>query len=272
MRKCDACGYLLFGEADNCKHCGATLADRLSPVLITSGAPIATPASVPPVPPVARTAAPLPAELGRSPIARDYWTPPPSTPVATKPKGSRGGLLVLIVIVSMAFGWVAVDRVLHGDSLPAGTSAYVEGHGAFYTSPDRTFDARFPSPPTVQQKQLAVATMSATLNLAQLQTDDYEIVAASMVLPISIPATQVDAALRDIMHEGAVATDGEVISEQRIVHDGVTGLEVRVEVPDGYAARLRVLSSGNRVYMLGVHAKRVTDRLYEALVSSFVMH
>jgi len=40
------------------------------------------------------------------------------------------------------------------------------------------------------------------------------------------------------------------------------------EVADGYGARVMVLSSGNRLFMLGVHARRGTDRLYAALVAS----
>jgi len=282
MRKCDACGYLLFGDTGNCKHCGAVLAAPVPAALVTTGVPAGVPVSGPP--PIAAAAPPrllpapplpIPAGLGRSPAERDYWSPARG-PVATRPKngpkGTRGVLLTLIVIVSMAFGWVSVERALHGDSLPAGTNDFVAGRGVSYSSPDRTFDARFPSQPTVERKQLPVATSSATTNMAQVQTGDYEIVAASMVLPISIPSNRLDGALHDILREGVAATDGEVLSEKKVVVGGATGVEVRAKVSDGYGARVMVLSSGNRIYMLGVHAKLGTDRLYDALVSSFVMH
>jgi hypothetical protein len=286
MQKCDSCGYLLFGDADSCKHCGAALASEAPVELVTAGAPVAAappvaapplmaPPPPPPIPPSLRPPAP---ELGRSPVAHDYWGAP-GNPVAARPPrppknlpGTRALLIALIVIVSMAFGFVSVQRALNGDSLPAGTSEFVAGRGVPYASPDRTFDAQFPSTPTVEQRQIPVATSSATTNMAQVQTDDYEIVAASMVLPISIPANQVDGALHEILRAGVAATNGEVTTEKRVVVAGVAGVEVRAKVSDGYGARVMVLSSGNRIYMLGVHAKRGTDRLYDALVNSFLMH
>ena len=51
-----------------------------------------------------------------------------------------------------------------------------------------------------------------------------------------------------------------------------TSAEVRAKVSDGYGARVMVLSSGNRIFMLGVHSKHGTERLYDALVTSFFMH
>ncbi len=275
MRKCDACGYLLFGDAEACKHCGTALVSEASPELVTAGAPVAAHAPIaPPAPMIDRTFASQlpPPELGRVPVGREYWSPERDPVITTKPKSSRGGLLALIVLVSMAFGWVSVGRVLHGDSLPSGTGDFVAGRGVSFASPDRTFEARFPSTPTVEQKQIPVASSSATMNLAQVQTDSYEIVAASMVLPISIPPGQLDRALHEILNEGVAATNGKVESEKPVVVSGVTGLEVRAKVSDGYGARVMVLSSGNRIFMLGVHSKQGTDRLYDALVTSFFMH
>ena len=130
------------------------------------------------------------------------------------------------MVLSMASGWVLVDRVFQHQSLPPGTSAFVAGHGVPYSSPDRTFDARFPSAPTVQRKVIPVASSSATINLAQVQTDDYEVVAASLVLPVPVPPDRIDTVLHDILLEGTIATDQKITSEKKVVRDGATGLEV----------------------------------------------
>ena len=66
------------------------------------------------------------------------------------------------------------------------------GHGVSFSSPDHTFDARFPIDADLHRQVITVSSASATLNLAQAQTDDYEVVAASMVIPFSLPAGQVD--------------------------------------------------------------------------------
>ena len=88
---------------------------------------------------------------------------------------------------------------------------------------------------------------------------------------MSIPSRQIDIALHDILNEGADAVNVKVEGERRVTLDGARGLEIRAKAPDGYAAQLVVLSSRNRIYMLGVHAKHGTKRLYDALVASFLI-
>ena len=295
MRKCASCGYLLFGEGDTCKHCGVTLPLVSAGALVTSGAPAASvpataaaPAAVsplpstpfapppialpPPAPPALAPPAPLPPTSGRTAVAREYWTPSPP-PAPTKPSRSTPRALIAVIsVASMALGWVAVGQFLHKDSIPAGTSAFVAGHGVVYSSPDHTFDARFPSTPTVEQRVISVSSASATLNLAQVQTDDYEVVAASLVLPVAVPPGQVDTVLHDILTAGAASQGDKIVSEKHVTHYGATGIEVQAKVTDGYDARLMVLISGPRVYLLGVHAKTGTGRLYDALVSSLIMY
>jgi len=56
------------------------------------------------------------------------------------------------------------------------------------------------------------------------------------------------------------------------VENGVTGIEARAKVGDGYDARFLLLISGQHIYMLGVHAKTGTGRLFDALVASLVMY
>lgn len=278
MRKCQTCGYLLLGDGENCKQCGALLPPAVAtalapPVLVTSGAPPA--AAVPPVPPPAPVfGGSVPPPRVATPVAGDYWGPPEAAPTAnaTAARGKPRALMVLIAVASMAFGWFAVGYFLPGQSLPPGTSAFVAGHGVAYSSPDHTFDASFPSTPTVEQHEIPVASSSATMYLGQAQTDDYEVVAASIVLPISLPEGQADAALDDIVKYGASATNSEIVSKSRVVEDGVSGVEVRAKVSDGYSARLIVLISGRRIFLLGVHSKTGTDRLYKALVDSLVMY
>ena len=172
----------------------------------------------------------------------------------------------------MALGWVAVDHVLSSDPLPAGTSAFVAGHGVAFSSPDHTFDARFPSTPTVEQRQIPVATSSATINLAQVQTDDYEVVAGSMVLPIPIPSTDVQPALHKILDAAVAAEGAKSTGETEVNRFGVPGLEMQAKVQDGYPARFIMLISGTHVYLLGVHSKHATKRLYDALLSSLIMY
>jgi hypothetical protein len=181
-------------------------------------------------------------------------------------------LLAIVSIFSMAFGWIAFDHFFNSDPLPPGTSAFVAGHGVPFTSPDHTFEAQFPATPTIDPEPIRVGVASATLNLAQVQTDDYEVVAASMVLPVSIPSSQVNAAAHEILSSGAASQDAKIVSEKQIVLNGVPGTEVRAKVRDGYDARIVVLISGSRIYMLGAHAKHATSRLFDALAASMVMY
>jgi hypothetical protein len=259
MRKCPDCGYLVFGDGDACKHCGAPLP-----------APVAAAVGVPPVlPPFTRDGAPA----SPPPVTREYWTPP--DPVAPPPAASNKSpraLVAIICVVAMALGWVTIGNLLNKDSLPSGTSDFVSGHGVAYSSPDHTFDARFPKAPTVERRPLSTPTASVTINLAQVQTDDYELVAASMVLPVSVPSAQVDTVLHDILRAGAESQGATISSEEKVTHYGATGIEVHAQVRDGYPARLMVLISRNHVYLLGAHAKHGTERLYDALVSSLVMY
>ena len=78
--------------------------------------------------------------------------------------------------------------------------------------------------------------------------------------------------LHEILNSGAASQGDTITSEARVTRDGAEGIEVRAKVSDGYDARLMVLISGSRIYLLGVHAKHGTARLYNALVASLVMY
>jgi hypothetical protein len=268
MRKCQMCGYLVLGDGEICKHCGALL-PRAS-LLVTSGAPPA--ASVTHAPQPAPPASPPPPSFGSPPpMDREYWNPP-AAPLPQKPARSTPRVaLVFIVVASMALGWVAVGRFFNDDKVPAGTSDFVAGNGVAYSSPDNTFTAEFPSQPVLKRQTIPVGSSSATMNLAQAQTDKYEVVAASMVLPIRIPEGQVDAALHEILDAGAQSQGAKIESEKPVTVNGATGIEVRAKVQDGYDARMLVVVSGSRVFFLGTHAVYGNDRLYDALLSSLVI-
>jgi len=172
----------------------------------------------------------------------------------------------------MALGWVGVEHRMHADSLPPGTSEFVAGRGVPYTSPDHTFDARFPSVPSVESRMIPLSSHFVTIHMADLQTDDYEIVAASVELPVAVPAEQASPVMHEVLTKAATDQGDTITSQTDVTQQGVPGIEVHVKVHDGYNARFLVLMSGSRLYLLGVHSKRGTDRLYNALVSSLVMY
>jgi hypothetical protein len=199
------------------------------------------------------------------------WNAP--TPViAPAPRKSSRSLVAIICVIAMALGWVGVEHQIHSNSLPPGTSAFVAGRGVSYSSPDHTFDARFPATPTVESRVIPLSMHSATIHMAELQTDDYEIVAASMVLPVALPSEQAGPVMHEVLTRAATDQGDKVTSQADVIQQGVPGIEVHVKVHDGYNARFLVLMSGSRLYLLGVHSKRATDRLYNALVSSLVMY
>ena len=265
MRKCQICGYLVLGEGETCKHCGALL-PRMS-ALVASGAPPPAAAPAPVGAPASSTSF-----SRRPPVERDSWDAPSPVPVKPARSNTPRVVIAFIAIASMALGWVAVGQFFQADNLPAGTSAFVAGHGVPYSSPDHTFDAQFPSQPKLVQKQFSIASTGATLNLAQAQTDDYEVVAASMVVPVRVPDSEVDTAIHQILNAGAASQDAKILNEKHVTIEGAPGIEVRAKVKDGYDARLLVIVSGSRFYLLGVHARSATAKLFDALVSSLIIY
>ncbi len=181
-------------------------------------------------------------------------------------------VLAFVVIASMALGWVAMGQFLKHDKVPADAKDFVAGHGVSFSSPDHTFDAQFPSQPTLIQKQFSVVSSMTTLNLAQAQTADYEVVVASMVVPVRIPDSEVDAAIHQILEAGATAQDARITSEKKVTVVGAPGIEVRAKINDGYDARLLVIVSGSHFYLLGVHATSGVGRLYDALIASLIIY
>ncbi|MFN8034433.1 MAG: hypothetical protein U0V73_00645 [Acidimicrobiia bacterium] len=210
-----------------------------------------------------------PASFAGATAALERWGPTTPAAPASRARKAPRLLVALVMVVATALAGALAHAVLAGDgAIPSDTGEFVAGRGVPYASPDQTFTARFPRTPTVRQRSYSVGSLSATLYLAQVQTDDYEIVAASIVLPGSLRSEQVDTVLHDVLKQGARSQHATIDHEQHVTHDGVSGLEVRAEITDGYDARLMALSGNGRVYLLGVHAKVGTRRLYDALVDS----
>jgi hypothetical protein len=270
MRKCQLCGYLVLHEGEICKHCGALL-PRVSAFATIGGPPPPAPAHAP-APSAARDAMPpTSASFADPPAERAHWDPPSPMPVKTRRRTPRA-VITFIAIAAMALGWITVGGFIRGDRLPAGTKAFVAGHGVPFSSPDHSFDVEFPQQPTLIQKTFPVASTASTLNLAQAQTHDYEVVAASMVVPIRVSPAEVDAAMNQIVEAGADSQDADITSKKKVTIEGAPGVEVRAKLKDGYSARILVVVSGSHFYMLGVHSRSATSRLYDALLASLVIY
>lgn len=289
MRKCAACGYLRFGDGDTCNHCGAAIAVA-APAVVTRAATTTTTTpepklwKAPPVPPPAAGVSPAPppspawappppgdAPLNEPPpfAADGIWRPDP-TPLVTGPSRStaRHGKIAMILVVALLFGGVAYAVRAARNALPAGTSAYVEGKGTVYTSPDETFAVRFPVAPLTQTQPMTVQGAVLQINEASVEADDYEMAVANVVLPVSVPDDQVDQLLDDSLKSGFAGVHGTIKSSRHITRGGLPAVDAQVKGPDGYGARVEVIIWNNRMYLFGVHAKSGVDRLFVAMDKS----
>ena len=290
MRKCDACGYLIFGDHDACNHCGAALV----PATVGAAAPAATaasaataPAASPPTRPGPASGLPAPQPLWtpRAPIAPppgpvapagpvgppvfDQWRPPVISTPPAKPKRSKG-LPALALVVLVAFGAIGYMVKSRGSAVPAGTSAFVAGHGVDYSPADGSYTTSFPEQPVVQSSPVTVGDYSMTISMASVSKNDYEMATASMQLPARVPADRVDELLDDSLKGGIDEANGTLVSKQYITRGGLPAIDAKLKAPDGYSAHVLVLLGGDKLYVLLVHAKTGTDRLYRALDASFV--
>src|SRR5262245_59953926 len=236
MRKCDSCGYLVLGDGDNCNHCGAALSTALAGA--TLAAAPASPAASRPAPP---TAPPQPAVWGERPAQpqgprfapappaappeppREFWSPPPPaipTPRRTPP-GLGRALLVAVLVVAGVVGY----KVYSGrPSVPAGTGDFVAGHGVEFTAADGSFQAKFPNAPKVNDHPITVQQYRANILLASDSTDDYEMGAASMSMPINVPAYRADELLDDALKGGIDESDGKLVSKTHFTRGGYRAL------------------------------------------------
>ena len=290
MRKCDACGYLLFGDGDSCNHCGAPL----PAVTVTVAAPAAPAASAAPPPapspspawPVAAPPAPAPppASRGAAPAwtpglappapppsgpPRDVWRPEPVIATAAPVKKRHRGKIALLSVVAVLGAFIAYGAYARNQP-PPGTADFVAGHGVDFTAADGSYTAQFPKDPLVQTNPVTIQGAQLTVTAASVTTDDYEVMTASMALPMSIPADRVDQALEDGLQGSVSGAKGDLKSKHRVTRGGLPAIDATFEAPDGYTARELILLAGNHIDLLFVHAKTGVDKLFHALDKSFV--
>jgi hypothetical protein len=270
MRKCTSCEYLLFGDGDTCNHCGAVMprvmaAAAAAPVLeaLPGSAWRNSLPSTPPPP-----LAPPPGASMTTTAEADFWRPPVTTATAParKSRGTALMLIVLLVLGAGAYTFYTTQR----DKVPAGTSDYVAGKGVEFVASDGSYSVRLPDEPQVMQQPLTVQNATVTLNAALVSTDEYELGAASVKLPTTVPAAQTENVLEGSLEGGISNVDGALVSKKHIERGGVPGIDAKFKAPDGYSAHIVVLVDGSRLYMLFSHAKTGTDRLFKALDESFI--
>ena len=290
MRKCPTCGYLLLGDGDTCKHCGAALplvSVAVAPVgaEATAAAPVAPPARLAPVPPATDSGpriwtpppvtAPPPSPLGATPppagMAPPVWRPAPVPVIVRTPRPSfaQRVLAACVLLAMVAAGVGGYNFLSSRADLPAGTSAFVHGNGVAYADPDGVYTAEFPKAPAVDSSNVSLAGGDLTVTTASVEADDYEVGVIVGALPVAIPTSQVDSSMKDLTADAISGTQGTVESQTRGTRGAAATLETRFKMGDGYAAHILVMMTGSHIYVLYVHAKTGADRLYSALDKSF---
>jgi hypothetical protein len=157
-------------------------------------------------------------------------------------------------------------------AVPKGTQEFVEGRGIAYIAADGSYSAQFPVEPTVQDAPMQVESVTVNVSSASVSTNDYEMAAASMSIPgVAVPTDRIDTVLEQSLQGGVQRADAEVISKKRITRGGLPALDAKLKAPDGYGARALVMLSGSRLYLLFVHSKTGSDRLFKAFDESFVV-
>jgi hypothetical protein len=284
MRKCDACGYLLLGDGDSCNHCGAPLPG------VTVAAPAVPGASAapPPAPTWPASAPPAAAPPQPSRGAAPAWTPrlappppPPSGPprevwqtepvITTAPpsKKRHRGKIALVLVVAVLGAFIAYGAYARNQP-PPGTADFVGGHGVDFTAADGSYTAQFPKDPLVETNPVTIQGAQLVFTSASVQTDDYEMMTASMALPASIPADKVDQALEEGLQASVSGAKGDLQSKHRITRGGLPAIDATFKAKDGYSAREMILLAGGHIDLLFVHAKTGVDKLFHALDKSFV--
>jgi hypothetical protein len=191
--------------------------------------------------------------------------------VRTQPRrsGPRAALSVLCVVM-LGLGAVAYAWHAHQGRLPAGTSEFAAGRGVLYTAPDHAYTVQFPKTPEASDQSQTFGSVTLTINMALASSDDYEMGVGKIDLPAAVPDGQVDELLEASMNAGMEAAKGDIDSKERITRDGLPAMEAHVHASDGYSARVLVVLSQQRLFMLVVHAKSGVDKLFDALNASFV--
>jgi hypothetical protein len=201
------------------------------------------------------------------------WQPQP-VPYVTTPARStpKRGMLAMALVVVLLLGGVGYAVIAARNALPPGTSAFVAGHGVDYNAPDNSFSVQFPVAPKAESQPMNFQGALLQINEATVEADDYEMAAASVVLPVAIPADRVDALLDDSLHGGFAGANGSVAHSKHTTRGGLPAVDATIKSPDGYGARVMVIVWDNKLYLFGVHAKSGVDRLFAAMDKSLTLH
>jgi hypothetical protein len=174
------------------------------------------------------------------------------------------------MVVLLACGGIGYTWLTHHDALPSGTSAFVAGKGVVYSPEDHAYTAQFPAQPTVDSQSNTVSGVNLTMHMALDDSDDYEIGVGDMSLPGVITRAQTDELLTGALTGGASAAHLTLAKQDNIEIDGAPAIDAHAKDDSGYPVRLVVIATQRHLYFLIVHAKTGTDRLYDALLASFV--
>jgi hypothetical protein len=286
MRKCGVCGYLLFGDGEACNHCGTTLsvtapvgagraasdngtAPELPPRASWPPAPLApTPGARAPQDPSMLPPVPMPPGPNAQPVP-EVWRPVTFTPAPSATRKFPAGL-VLAIVAFVIIGGLGFSYVRGRNALPGGTSDFVAGNGVSFTAPDRSYTAQFPEEPTVTHSEVPIGNSQAQLSLASVETKSYEMGSTSFDFGLAVPKSRVQRVLEQAIGSGITHVNGDAVSMEKIQRGGLSALDATFKAPDGYSARVLVMLKGSRIYLLYVHAKSGTDKLFEAFDKSFV--
>jgi hypothetical protein len=202
--------------------------------------------------------------------APTQWAPAPIIQTQGRSGASPRAAIAVIMVVLLACGGIGYTWLAHRDALPSGTSAFVAGKGVVYSPEDHAYTAQFPTRPTVDSQSNTVAGVNLTMYMALADSDDYEIGVGDMALPAVITRAHTDELLDGALKGGASAAHLTIASQEKIAIDGAPAIDAHAKDDSGYPVRLLVIATQRHLYFLVVHAKQGTDRLFDALRSSFI--
>jgi hypothetical protein len=213
---------------------------------------------------------PAPVPPATSQPAPEIWRPivsaaPTSPSVRTFPTGIVLALVGLLILGAAGFTFIS-----NRNSLPAGTGDFVAGNGVSFTAPDRSYTALFPAAPKVEHAPVTVGGVTTQVALASVSSDSYEMGSASFDLRIPVPVEVVDSILVGALNGGVARAGGDLVAKEQITRGGLPAIDAKFKAPDGYSARVLVVLKHSRIYVLFVHAKSGTDKLFDAFDKSFV--
>jgi hypothetical protein len=290
VQKCDKCGYLIPPAWEECRRCSAAV-DAPAPVPATTAvAPpwspnAAAPPAAPPIasPPAsgyderyastARIGLPgAPTSNGagpfnpyeRVPAASSQWSS--GTTVKRAPSSLKKIAALTLMLVGGFMGWKYVQA--WRNSVPEEVKEYVDGGGVEYAPPGLGYSVRLPEQPVEDAQTRDVNGMTVTVHIACNQKDRWEACAGVTQLPVALDDAQAESAMRAAVSAGNAAAQGEIASTELTTHAGMPAMEAELEAPDGYPARVLVVLSGSRMFMLVAHSAQGTDQIYDEMVES----